>query len=229
MAIQTAYRYDQSNFTFTGQTTNWNSDYGPLVFGWTTVEPPAVSQYEIQVFDINLETWSVVPDFVGVTLYTPDGFTAPAITQIGVSPDSSWLLSPNLAYYQRQQIAAMIAASDAAIDSDAGFSSSATGTAYTYGTSGAFREELEAAQAQAAFHNGESGWSITLTALDSAKWPTVVAHTATQVLSVVADQAAAIAASRAQLAARIASIRAITDDSATGYAAVQAIAWLTPA
>ncbi len=228
MTIQTAYRYDTSNFTFTGQTTSWNPDYGPLVFGWTAVEPPAVSQYEIQIFDVNSETWSIIPDFVGVTLYTPEGFIAPEITQINVSPDPSLLISPNLAYYQRQQIAVMIAASDAAIDSDAGFSSSATGTVYIYGTSEAFREELESAHAQAIIHESDSGWSITLTALDSAKWPTVVTHTAAQVFSVVADQATAIATSRTQLAARIASIRAITDDSATGYAAVQAITWAAP-
>jgi len=218
-----AYIYDPQNlFAFMAEQGYFPDEGQAAPPNSTPIAPPSYGQYEIPAFNVETATWSIIPDYRYVPLYTQDGFLAPQITVPGVVPDASLLLSPNLAWYQRQQIDALIAASDAAISGAPGFTSSATGTEYTYGINDAWCEELENAYTLAHI-SSQPDLTISLPVLDANKWPSIVPHTVPQVLSVASAYWALIAASRAQLAARIASVRAITDDSPTGYAAVQAM------
>lgn len=47
MAIYTAYRYDVITSVYANETGQWNPDNGPMVAGWTLIEPPAAGQYQI--------------------------------------------------------------------------------------------------------------------------------------------------------------------------------------
>lgn len=55
----------------------------------THVEPPAVGQRQVAVFDEVQGKWSVAADFRGVPLWDAASGQPVAITQIGVTPDAS--------------------------------------------------------------------------------------------------------------------------------------------
>jgi hypothetical protein len=222
MTVYTAYQYDLTTYIFMREST-YDPANGSLAPGWTLVEPPISGQYQANKFNPNTQRWALVADYIGVTFYTADGYIAPAITDYGVSPDSTWSITPTLLYTQRQKEIELITHADAILTS--GLVSSVTGAAYTYAFSENSAFQLGVVFGSAQTNGSTEGWSAHLTCKDANNHYCSIQHTASQIGTIYAGYSTSVENTQQTLASLLAQVAAITDTTSTGIAAVQAIVW----
>lgn len=147
---------------------------------------------------------------------------APTCGWSATKASDSWAFAapagPTFAQAQAAQEAGITAACDAAMLT--GFSSSALGSAHSYGSLATDQSNLTAAAAASAVSGLSSTWTASLWCADSSGSWSFVAHSAAQIQQVLTDWIAARTALQTKLATLKEQIAA-----ATTLAAVTAITW----
>lgn len=206
------YAYDPASGAYLGETVAWPDPLTAgeylIPAGATAVAPPAAGAHQVAQW-VN-GAWTLVADYRGWAGYKADG-TAVEISTIGVSPDAAWTTSPpppTVAQAQATQEVTVKNACATAIA--AGFTSSALGSACSYGSQTADQANIATAAVAGGTlwcANGTSAWSFA-------------AHTAAQAQQVRADLWTHIQAQQATYAKLLGEISA-----ATTVAAVEAVVW----
>ncbi|HQT25674.1 MAG TPA: hypothetical protein PLK99_03645 [Burkholderiales bacterium] len=215
MATKTVYLYDATTGEYKGTYEAQESPLEPKVYlspvHSIDIAPPTAGTDQVAVFASS--AWTLESDYRGQTVYDQTSGASQEMTSIGAIPAGFALVPPppTLTEARATQSTLMAAACQSAIE--AGFTSSALGTANIYGC-----KVTDQANVNLAAIGGGSLWCAN----SAGVWAFTV-HTAAQAIQVQKDMATHIQSKQSTYAKALSDIAA-----ATTAAEVQMITWVNP-